>query len=86
MHDEPQQLQAHNMNELVAMVNAIPEEHREEVRMYVEGFMDGQMKLLSHNRLAFGLYTMWDAEDRATMNTIEATCARYNIQRKPPEA
>ena len=76
-------IQEHNMRELSAMVDAVPEEIREIARNYVEGFMDGQLRLFENNRFAFGLYTMQDAEDRATLNTIEATCARFGIERTP---
>lgn len=86
MNDEPKPIQEHNMNELSAMVGALPEEQQAEARCYVEGFMDAQLKLYSQNRFAFGLYHMDDAEDLATLNTIEATCRRYGITRTPPEA
>lgn len=85
MSQESIPIQPHNMNELSAMVNAIPEDIREEARRYVEGFMDGQLRLFEQNRFAFGLYSMQDAEDLATLNTIKATCFRYGLRREPAE-
>lgn len=85
MSDAPREIQPHNMAELTALVDALPDELKENGKNFLEGFVDAQLALYGQNRFAFGLYDMEAAEDMAIDNATSAAAARFGLQKVRPD-